>query len=191
MIAAFYIKRIKNPILREVLDWTVYIAIAVVLGLLIVNYVAQIAVVSGSSMEPTLQNKNVLVTEKISENFGSIDRDDIVTLYVPEFLEEGKSLVVKRVIGIAGDTVEIGADGKLYVNSKPIEEKYINGDRTLTVDPQYTKVTVPKGYIYVLGDNRLPGASKDSRTFGPVKLDKVRGVVLLRLFPLNKFGSVK
>jgi signal peptidase I len=60
-----------------------------------------------------------------------------------------------------------------------------------THDPQYSKVTVPKGYIYVLGDNRLPGASKDSRTFGPVKLDRVRGVVLFRLFPLNKFGSVK
>jgi signal peptidase I len=151
----------------------------------------QIAVVSGTSMEPTLQNGNVLITERLSQRFGSIKRNDIVTIYVPEFLEPGRELIVKRVIGVAGDTVEVKADGKVYINYQPISEKYINGSRTEQVNDEYSKVTVPKGYIYVLGDNRLPGMSKDSRTFGPVELSKVRGVAIFRLFPLNRLGTIK
>ncbi|MDP4092881.1 MAG: signal peptidase I [Bacillota bacterium] len=175
------------------MDWIFHILIAVIAGILIVTFIAQITVVNGSSMFPTLQNGNILLTEKISQRFGAIHRGDIVTLYVPEFLEEGKSVIIKRVIGVAGDTVEV-KDGKVFVNGKQLTEKYINGNYTEQYkgDPShdYNKVTVQKGYIYVLGDNRLPNASKDSRIIGPVPLSKLRGKAFFRIYPFNKIGSV-
>lgn len=141
-------------------------------------------------MLPTLQSRNILLTEKLSTRFDNIHRGDVVTVYVPEYLEEKKDTIIKRVIGVAGDTVEI-KDGRVFVNKKQLSEDYINGDTTLPVDIQYSKVTVPKGSVYVLGDNRLPNASKDSRIIGPVEMKRLRGKVLLRIFPLNEIGTLK
>lgn len=181
---------IKNKkILGEIIDWALHIIIAVVIGLLIVKYVAQITIVNKTSMLPTLQDGNVLIVEKISQKLGKLHRGDIVTIN-DIVVGEKKEIIVKRIIALENDTVEI-KDGKVYVNDKELKENYINGNTTLEVNPQYSKLIVPKGYIYVLGDNRLPGQSLDSRTFGPVKVKQVRGKVIFRLLPLNKFGKVK
>ena len=174
--------------MKEVIDWSLHILIAVIVGLLIVRFVAQITIVNKTSMLPTLQHGNVLIVEKISHKLGKLHRGDIVTINDIEVGGE-KEIIVKRVIALENDTVEI-KDGKVYVNNKRLEEKYTNGDTTLEVDPKYSKLTVPKGYIYVLGDNRLPGQSLDSRTVGPVKIKQIRGKVIFRLLPLNKFGKV-
>jgi signal peptidase I len=171
------------------LDWAFHIGIAVLIGLFIVNFVVQRTIVNGNSMLPTLQDKNQLLIEKVSQRFGGLHRGDIVTIYVPEYLEEGKDYIIKRVIGIENDTVEI-KDGKVYLNGTALQEDYINGTVTLPVNPKYDKITVPKGYVYVLGDNRLPNASKDSRTIGPVSLDRVRGKVLIRYYPFNEMGTL-
>lgn len=181
---------VKNPILREVLDWAAHIILAVIIGFLIVTYVAQITIVHGSSMEPTLQDGNILLIEKITPRFGKLHYGDIITLNVPENVGREKKTIIKRVIGLENDTVEI-RDGKVYVNGKMLNEDYINGDVTLPEMPQYNKVTVPKGQVYVLGDNRLPNASMDSRSIGPKDLKKVGGRAILRIFPLNKMGLLK
>ncbi len=165
-----------------------HIIIAVAIGLFIVKFVAQITVVNGSSMVPTLQDGNRLLIEKLSPRFHKLQRGDIVTVNVPEFLEAGKETIIKRIIGLENDTVEI-KEGKVFVNGSPLEESYINGDPTNAFEPQYSKLTVPKGSIYVLGDNR--GNSKDSRIIGPVDLGKVGGKVLVRIFPFNEVGSVR
>lgn len=150
---------------------------------------AQITVVKGISMLPTLQDGNRLLIEKITPRLGNIRRGDIVTLNVPEFLESGKETIIKRVVGLEGDTVEIRDDGKVYINGKPIVEDYINGSTTNKIASGYNKITVPKGYVYVLGDNRH--FSKDSRIIGPVSVGKIGGKVLVRIFPLNEIGRVK
>lgn len=164
----------------------VHIFIAVVLGLLIVNFVAQITVVNGNSMEKTLHNGDRLIIEKISPRLGIIHRGDIVTINDPEKLEISSSPIIKRVIGIEGDLVEI-RDGKVYVNGEELKEDYINGDTTLEVDQNYSKVTVEKGCVYVLGDNRLPYESKDSRIIGTESIKNITGKALLRFFPLKSF----
>ncbi|MFZ5989799.1 MAG: signal peptidase I [Bacillota bacterium] len=176
--------------MKEALDWIAHIAIAIVIGFLIVTYVAQITVVNGSSMEKTLHNSDRLIIEKISPRFGKLNRGDIVTINAPKNdpqLSLEKSPIIKRVIGVEGDTVEI-RDGKVYVNGEALEEDYINGAATLEVEHRYSKVQVPKGYIYVMGDNRLKNASLDSRKFGLVKLDYVGGKAVLRFFPFDKLG---
>jgi len=164
----------------------VHIFIAVVLGVLIVNYVAQITVVSGNSMEKTLHNGDRLIIEKISPRLGNINRGDIVTIDDPVKLDLRTSPIIKRVIGIEGDLVEI-RDGKVYVNEEELKEDYINGDTTLEVNKDYSKVRVEEGCVYVLGDNRLPNESKDSRTIGTENVDNITGRAMLRFFPFNTF----
>lgn len=144
-------------------------------------------------MEPTLQNADNLWVEKISPKLNSFKVGSIVTVNVPEEIRSQYNLeknpIIKRVIALPGDTVEI-KDGKVYVNGKAKEEKYLKGAVTEPVGkPEFSKLTVPKGYIYVLGDNR--GNSADSRIIGPVKKKWVVGKVMVRLFPFNKIGFVK
>lgn len=101
-------------------------------------------------------------------------------------LEINKISYIKRVIGIAGDRVQI-KDGKVYVNGEELKEEYLpEGTTTKTV--YYNDVIVPEGCVYVMGDNR--DQSMDSRTFGCIPLEKVEGKVILRYWPLNAFGGV-
>ena len=101
-------------------------------------------------------------------------------------LEINKISYIKRVIGIAGDRVQI-KDGKVYINGEELKEEYLpEGTTTKTV--YYNDVIVPEGCVYVMGDNR--DQSMDSRTFGCIPLEKVEGKVILRYWPLNAFGGV-
>ena len=170
-----------------------HIAIAVIIGLLIVNFVLQRTIVDGPSMEPTLQNKDNLWVEKISPKFGSFKVGSIVTINVPEEIRNQynreKNPIIKRVIAVEGDTVEI-KDGKVLVNGKEKEENYITGNRTeVGSTSKFSKLTVPKGHIYVLGDNR--GNSTDSRIIGPVDKKWVIGRAFVRTSPINKMGFLK
>ncbi|NMB33890.1 MAG: signal peptidase I [Clostridium sp.] len=179
----------KNSVIKEILDWSIHIIIAILLGLFIVNFVAQITIVSGSSMEITLHDGDRLIIEKIGPRFNKLKRGDIVTINSYPNLEAERSPIIKRIIGIEGDKVEI-RDGKVFVNDISIEENYINvgSEGTLQVEPQYSEIIVPKGHIYVLGDNRLPACSKDSRVFGTVSIGSVGGRAFFRFYPLNKIG---
>lgn len=164
----------------------IHIGIAVIIGVFIVNFVAQITIVNGSSMEKTLQDGDRLIIEKISPRIGNIKRGDIVTIDDPIKLSTDTRPIIKRVIGIEGDHVQI-RDGKVFVNGEELKEDYINGDTTYEVNEQYSDIIVEEGYIYVLGDNRLLGMSKDSRTIGTASMEYVTGKALLRFYPFNKF----
>ncbi|HAA42872.1 MAG TPA: signal peptidase I [Ruminiclostridium sp.] len=179
--------------MKEALDWAIHIAIAVLLAVLIVNFVAQVTVVQGSSMENTLSEKDRLLIEKISIRFGKIKRGDIVTVNNPEG-DDGiylrNSPIIKRVIGIEGDLVEI-RDGSVYVNGEILEEDYIRGNETYPINEEFSSVLVPEGYVYVIGDNRIIGQSSDSREFGPVKTKYIGGKAVLRFFPFNRISLLR
>lgn len=183
-------KSIKNPILREVLDWGVHIAVAVLIGFLIVAFVGQRTIVSGSSMETTLQDGDQLIIEKISPKVGNLKYGDIVTIDVSDMNGVDRSPIIKRVIGVEGDKIEV-KEGKVYLNGKVLKEDYINGDFTDNLKEEYCNLTVEKGQIYVLGDNRTPGGSLDSRTLGPFEISRVGGKAIFRFWPLDNMGVPK
>lgn len=171
------------------MDWLAHITLAVLIGLFIVTYVAQITIVSGESMEPTLQHGNQLIVEKLTQRFGKLKHGDIVTLSVPEFVPKDHNPIIKRIIGVEGDKVEI-KDGKVFVNGVALKEDYTNCSFTPRGPvPGNSSLTVPKGCVYVLGDNRTN--STDSRIFGPVNTGRIKGKALLRYFPLNRIGLIK
>ncbi|MCX7705146.1 MAG: signal peptidase I [bacterium] len=130
--------------------------------------------VISESMLPTLEVGDRLVGEKI----GKLKYGDIVVLDDPM---EKESVIIKRVVGLEGDLIEIRNDGYLYRNREKIEESYI------LEKPQYvvTPVKIAPGRIYVLGDNR--NNSADSSIWGPVLINSVRARILLRYWPIKKF----
>lgn len=117
---------------------------------------------------------------------GYIDKKGIES-FMFNFLSIDKTSYIKRVIGVSGDHVVITKDGNVYVNDELLNEPYLN-DGTTSLNGCYTDVTVPEGYIYVMGDNRLH--SMDSRVLGCIPLDKIDGYVITRIWPLNKVGNL-
>lgn len=142
---------------------------------------------------PTLKNGDNLWVEKISPKLGSFHYGEIVTVSLPMDLRKKytreKNPIIKRVIAVSGDKLQV-KDGKVYVNGKLKQENYINGQFTDNMgNPEKCDLTVPAGYIYVMGDNR--GNSTDSRIIGPVKKSWVIGRVILRFLPIKSFGTVR
>lgn len=101
-------------------------------------------------------------------------------------LEFSKTSYIKRVIGIEGDHIKI-EDGKVYLNGEELEEPYLR-DGITTESSLFTDITVPEGYVFVMGDNRPH--STDSRSFGCIPVEKIESKVWIRFWPLNKFGKV-
>jgi signal peptidase I len=173
--------------LTELLDWLKYILVAILLGLLLVIFVVQRNFVVGNSMLPTLQHDDQLLVEKVTKWFGGISRGDIVTIDSHELpRRDNEPNIIKRVIGVPGDKVEISA-GQVYLNDQLLEEPYLaEGTVTNSRNQDYSLVILGKDEYYVLGDNR--DASLDSRSFGPVPQSGIIGEVLLRFYPFDKIG---
>lgn len=156
--------------LRELVD-TFLPAIAIVL---VVNLLlAQPRTVHGQSMEPCLHENQRVIIDLVSLRWREPRRGEIVVLRLPNRRSDP---LIKRVIGLPGDTVAIQG-GKVLVNGKVLDEPYL--DQT-TPGRMATKV-VPEGHVFVLGDNR--SASNDSRYFGMVPYESILGRAWLRYWP--------
>jgi len=154
---------------------------ALLIALLINIFVGQATRVEGQSMEPNLHSEQRLVVEKLSYRFHGPQRFDIVVLKMPS---QGEELLIKRVIGLPGETVEI-RDGQVFVDGNLLEEPFTDQS---THPGRNATVTVPPLHIYVLGDNR--DRSNDSRSFGPVPIDNVVGRAWLSYWPVEQIGFV-
>ena len=162
-----FLKRVLH-LLREVLETIVP---AVLIALLINLFMAQATRVHGQSMEPNLHTDQRLVVEKLSYNrylrqffgFEGPQHGDVVIIRLPT---QGNELLIKRVIGLPGDVIEIH-DEQVFVNGQPLQEPYLASGTSGSYGP----TTVPPLNIFVLGDNR--NFSNDSRSFGTVPLKNV------------------
>lgn len=164
--------------LREVLET---ILPALIIAVLINVFVGQATRVEGQSMEPNLYSDQRLVVEKVSYRFHGPHRFDIIVLEMPS---QGDELLIKRVIGLPGETVKI-SDGHVYIDGQRLQEPFTED---ITQPGRYSEVTVPPLHVYVLGDNR--DRSNDSRSFGPVPIDNIVGRAWLSYWPLEKVGIV-
>jgi signal peptidase I len=154
---------------------------AVVIALLINLFFAQATQVLGQSMEPTLHSTQRVVIEKITYRFfHGPRRGDIVVVRMPD----QSDLLIKRVIGLPGETIEVRG-GEVYINGERIEEPWSTAPGGRDYGPQ----SIPPLHVFVLGDNR--GASNDSRNFGPVSIDDVVGHAWLSYWPPKDVGFVE
>ena len=177
--------RKRKAALKIVLGWlseiVETIVPAILIAVLIILFLAQATRVHGQSMEPSLHSDQRLVVEKISYNFHEPRRGDIVVLKVPQ---AGSGLLIKRVIGLAGEKIEIKG-GKVYINEQPLEEPYLSPQAQRDMGA----TVVPPKHVFVMGDNR--GFSNDSRSFGPVPLDNIVGRAWFSYWPLDQLGFIE
>lgn len=182
-------KSLGYRILKEIYSYAICIAVAIVLSFLILTFVAQKTEVSGDSMKNTLYDGQQLIIDKLTYDFSNPDRYDIV-VFKPKC--EPDAHYVKRVIGLPGETVQI-KDGYIYINEKILKSDVYGKE---VIAPEYygradQPVTLGKDEYFLMGDNR--NDSKDSRyeEVGSVKKSDLTGRVVLRVWPLSEFGSMK
>ena len=154
---------------------------AIVIAVLINLFLAQATRVYGSSMEPNLHTDQRLVVEKLSYRLHEPRRGDVVVLRLPE---RGPELLIKRVIGLPGETIEV-RDGHVSIDGSVLTEPYLSRSTNGTYGP----LVVPEGHVFVMGDNR--GASNDSRIFGSVPQERVVGRAWVSYWPIELLGLVR
>lgn len=167
---------------KEFIELLKSVVIAVIATFIIITFIFQTVSVDGLSMQPTLQNNDRLILEKVTYYFRKPKPGDIVVIKYPS---DTSQKFIKRVVAVGGDKVKI-QNNKLYINGVAKEEKYIN-EETMQ---DFSEVEVPEGTIFVLGDNR--NHSEDSRfaDVGFVKLKLVVGKASFRIYPFNTVGRI-
>lgn len=172
----------------QIRDYAVSIVAAVIIALTFRTYVFARADVEGQSMFSTLNNKDVLFVEKISTLTHSFKRGQIIIFDSKNY---NKDIYVKRIIGVAGDEIEI-KNSKVYLNGAELKEDYL--DPSIITNPgpflaKSGKYEVEPGYVFVLGDNRTD--SIDSRILGPISIKDIKGHAVLRVYPFDKIRTFK
>lgn len=176
------------------------------MAVLLRAFVAQAYYIPSASMEPTLEINDRVVVSRVSYDLHPVHRGDVVVFRAPPGvgkqpsapgdpilrwardigstlgIVENHTVLIKRVIGLPGDTVE-GRDGRLYVDGKLLLEPYL-APGTLT--SSFGPVRVPPGHVWLMGDNR--GRSEDSRSFGPVPIKSIVGRAIWRVWPPQRAG---
>ena len=205
--------------IKNIIEWIYCIVIAIVLALLIKFFLGTPTVVKQYSMYPTYKPNDRLILNRLerskmpkrgdvvtfeapSKNIYGPGEDDLnnpvakyeyqptnvfskFTYYV---LEINKTSYIKRVIALEGDKVEI-KDGKVYINNELLPEKYLAEGVKTEATGVFNNFIVPKGYIFLMGDNR--SGSMDCRNFGCIPVEKIESKVVFRFWPFNKMGPTK
>jgi signal peptidase I len=180
-------------ILRE---WGPVLFAAIVIALFVRLVLVQAYHIPSASMVPTLETGDRVVVNRLSYQFGEIERGQVVVFSKPQGTD-GENDLIKRVIGLPGETIRF-VDNQVYINGLRVEEPYLaepDSTRPRLTIPGCAQVTpasdtcvIPEGHIFMMGDNRL--GSSDSRVFGPIEIDSVVGRAFMRVWPLNNLGQL-
>lgn len=168
-----------------VLDFLETIVVALSIFVVVYLFIMQPHEIKGSSMEPNFQDKEYILTDKISFRIHSPNRGDVVIFKAPVNPDVD---YIKRVIGLPGDRVKVQY-GFVYVNGEKLNEYYLRDTTSLfsgSFMSEGVEVLVPEGKIFVMGDNRPH--SSDSRQFGPVPISDVIGRAFIRYWPVTAIG---
>ncbi len=170
-----YKKDFRKILKSTVSSLIVVAAIAVLVSMLFLPVLR----VTGSSMTPTMQNDELIICSKRS-NF---KQGDIVAFYF------NNKILLKRVIGTAGDYINITSDGTVYVNGDKLDEPYVSelALGTCNIEMPYQ---VPDNRIFVMGDHRSVSIDSRSTTVGCIADEYVIGKVIFRIWPFESIGTV-
>lgn len=201
----------RKSFLRNFIEWIVTFLVALLIALFIISNIMTLTQVKERSMEPTFIENDRVVVYKLGLLFNEPEKGDIVILnraidekgIIKNMMNEGKDVygnikyrftgeieknnLIKRVIGTQGDIINI-KDGNLYINNELQQEMYIKGSTPAKSSVNYP-IEVPEGKVFVLGDNRE--YSLDSRDFGLIEIEQVKGKVIFRVLPFSRFGKVQ
>jgi signal peptidase I len=196
----------RKKFIKEFLKWSATIAGALIISISIRSYAFATTEVRQCSMQNTLFEGQRIIESKIDYYYSAPERGDIVIIdpkaengilnifisNAKELFEgfskkndDGEKRLIKRVIGTPGDEIDI-KDGRVYINGHIYNEPYVKG--TTLPNSMDFPITIPQNRLLVLGDNREN--SLDSRDIGLISIDRIEGKAVLRIWPIDKFGSV-
>ena len=182
-------KQIEEELKREVykskyikiLKSTIYSLITIAaVAALIATLIMPVLQINGTSMKPTINEGEIVVSIKTKK----VNTGDIIAFY------HGNKILVKRVIATAGNWVNIDDKGNVYIDGKKIKENYVSEKELGNSDLEFP-YQVPDGHYFVLGDHRSISVDSRNSKIAGVKQDDMVGKVIFRVWPLNKFGSIK
>ncbi len=176
----------KERKLKHFLKYIVInILIAAGVSIFLITYVASAYKIEGNSMERALKDQERVIITKLGVK-NNINRYDIVVLYKPD---EPKKSIIKRVIGLPAEIIEI-KKGDVYINGRKLHEPYLPKEKDIMFRSINMKpLLIQEDHYFVIGDNRT--VSQDSRIFGPVSREYIYGKTLLRYWPFSRFGKVE
>ena len=176
---------------KEAFEWSQAIIIAIIIAYIIKSFLFTLVLVSGPSMQNTLQDGDRLFVYRLMYK----PNDGDIIVFTPE--QDKNRPYIKRVIATEGQTININfKTAEVSVDGKVLTEKYIKMPTTQEFDVKFP-ITVPAGHVFVMGDNR--GNSHDSRSStvgsyntknGMVKNESIMGKAMFRIWPFNQFGSL-
>ena len=176
-----------KKIVKELLDTSIYLLVVLVLTYLVITFVGQRTEVSGSSMETTLSDRDNLIVDKITYRFSDPKRFDIIVF---PFQYKEDTYYIKRIIGMPGETVQIDAEGNIYINDELLEESY--GMETIESPGRaYEPITLEEDEYFVMGDNRNNSSDSRDPSVGNIRRGNIIGRAWIRIWPLGKFGILK
>ncbi|MFD3261408.1 signal peptidase I [Paenibacillus lentus] len=171
---------------RELWDLGKTAAIAFLIMLLLNMFVFNLSMVKGESMQPTLEERERLFVDKIVYYFASPQSGEVVVLKDPSTGPDKKHYLVKRVVAVPGDTIEV-QNHVLYVNGEAQNEPYTD---VQIEDRDFAEIQLGDDEYFVMGDNRHYGRSKDSRSFGSVHKKDIVGRAEFVFWPITKIRGL-
>lgn len=180
-------RRGEPGIFRELLGWVVYILIILGLSYLIITYVGQRTMVSGSSMEPMLSNGDNLIVDKISYRFRDPQRYDIIVF---PYKYEEDTYYIKRIIGLPGETVQV-VGGYVYIDGELLESDIYGAEPMENAQLAADPITLGEGEYFVLGDNRNHSSDSRDPSVGVLKREDLLGRAWVRIYPFDKMGVIR
>lgn len=184
-----------NKTLKEILNTSIYLLVVLCLTYFIVNFVGQRTVVNGASMEPTLAgtsdtdpNKvgDNLIVDKITYRFTDPKRFDIIVFP----FKMNNEYYIKRIIGLPGETVQIDAEGTIFINGEPLQEGY--GKEVIANPGRAAQpITLGEDEYFVLGDNRNNSADSREEVVGNIHRKDIVGRAWIRIWPLSRIGVLE
>lgn len=180
---------------RSLIEWVAVIIGALVVALVVKTFLFQAFYIPSASMEPTLEKGDRVLVNKLSYDLHDVHRGDIVVFELPDDQvgADGIKDLIKRVIGLPGDTIET-RDGAVYIGDRLLDEPYLpEGMRTGDGGPNNPGIerqVIPEGTVFVMGDNR--GNSHDSRYAdrGPIPIDSIVGRAFVLVWPPTAVGGL-
>lgn len=171
---------------RTIIEWVAVVGGGIAIALLVEAFLVQAFWIPSPSMVPTLEVGDRVLVDKLSYKFRDVHRGDLIVFERPPSASNGDADeikdLIKRVIAVGGDTIE-AREGLVYVNGEAVDEDYLEPG---TPTDNLPRQTVPKGHVFVMGDNRTN--SEDSRIFGAIDEDDIVGRAFIRVLPITDIG---
>ena len=178
--------------MRAVWEWIFVVVIAIGAAMLIRVFLFQQYYIDGPSMQTTLMPQDRVLVNKMSYKLHDIHRGDVI-VFDRVTNEVQHDDLIKRVLGLPGETLEIRSC-IVYIDGVQVDEPYLNPEQTSQIEPSarcgshtdMAPIEVPEDMVFVMGDNRVQ--SFDSRDFGPIDTDKVRGRAFVVIWPASAWA---